>query len=113
MPSVPHCVERSLFALCIIYFAFFWHHGETAPYPGETCCLGEAAELHSNLVGSWNLENRFWQLRIADKAFVGCVEQNQGVVGLGVVHPFLKLLLGGCCSGRVVGEAQVDHICLL
>ncbi len=50
---------------------------------------------------------------IGDERLVGRVEEDDGVVGQSVVDPPLQLLLGRHGAGRVVREAEVDHVHLL
>ena len=50
---------------------------------------------------------------LADESLIGGVVEDDGAVGVGVVHPRLQLLPGGYRAGGVVGEAEVDDVHLL
>lgn len=47
---------------------------------------------------------------IGDERLVGCVEEDHGVVGQGVIDPLLQLFPGGDRAGRVVGETEIDDV---
>ena len=49
-------------------------------------------------------------LRIGNKCLIGTVEENDAVIGIGVVHPCLELLPGGHGAGRIVGETEINQI---
>src|SRR5204863_3917469 len=80
------------------------HDGETAPDAGETAILREAAKLHGAFARARNLEDRVWDLRIANVGFVGCVEKNQRLMFARVIYPGGKLFPRGDGTRWVIGE---------
>ena len=89
------------------------HHGVGAAVAGEAGGLGEGAELDGTGSGALDLIDGVGHILLGDEGLIGGVVEDDGAVGVGVVHPRLQLLLGGYRAGGVVGEAQVDDVHLL
>ena len=45
-----------------------------------------------------------------DKCFIGCVKQDERVVGEGIIHPFLQLRFGEGSARRIVRIAEVNDV---
>jgi len=49
-------------------------------------------------------------IRVGDKGFIRCVNEDHGVVGSGVIDPFFQFSPAGHHPGRVVGKAEIDNV---
>ena len=86
------------------------HHGEGAAGAGEAGVLGEGTELNGALPCPLDFVDGVGEFGVLDEGLVGRIEQDQGPMGAGVVHPLLQLGLAGHGAGGVVGEAEVDQV---
>ena len=105
-------VERDAGAIVGLAGDGFRDNDIRAADAGEAAVFGEAAELDGAVFGTFDFKDGARDFRVLDEGFVSGVEEDDGVVLLGIFHPCLELRAGGDGSGRVVGETEIDDICL-
>ena len=108
--AVPKCVHGVFFTGGVEGFEILRHDGVSAAGAGESGNLGEAAELDGDFTCPFDLVDRMRHFGIANECFVGGIEEDDGLILLGVSNPFGELRFGGDSSGRIVGEAEIDQI---
>ena len=105
LAAEPELVQLQPFPLQLV-----GHHGVAAAGAGEARDLGEGADLDGAPARPLHFKDAAGQALLRDKALIGCVVEDDGVVGQGIVHPLLELgaVVGG--AGGIVGAANVDDI---
>ena len=67
----------------------FRHDRETAAHAGESARLGKAAELNGALARAFDFVDGMRNIRLRNIAFVGGIEEENGLVRARVSHPGL------------------------
>lgn len=61
-------------------------------------------------IGTWDLEDAAWAVRVVDEEGVGGIIHNDAAVLLGELDQLGQLLPGGRRAGGVVGRAEEDEV---
>ena len=110
LAAVPEGIERDSPSFDVGGSHFLGDDRVAAAHAGEACRLGEAAYLDGHLLRSAYLVDGVGDVRFGDIGLVGGVEDDERVVGQGVVDPSLELFVGECRAGGVVRVAEVEEV---
>ena len=107
---VPQAVHLDPFARCRGAGQFVGDDRAGTADAGEAGILAEAAKLDSYLAGSVDLVDRMGDLWVGDVGLVGGIEQENRVVGTGVVDPRGQCVSAGHGPGGIVGVTEVSEV---
>ena len=110
LAAEPELVEGDALALEGADADVLGDDGVAAADAGEACGLRERAELDGTLAGAANLVDAVRDVRVLNVSLVGGIEEDEGIVLQGVVHPLAQFLAGDDGARRVVGIAEVDDV---
>ena len=88
------------------------NNGIAAAGTGKSCRLGEGAEFDGDLFCTLYLIDGAGQRRICDKALICGIKENNRIPFFGVVYPCFQSCMIVYCTGRVIGGADIDDICV-
>ena len=86
------------------------HHGPAQSGAGEASSFGQGGDLNGAALRAGQLIDAVGNCRVRNKGLIGGVEEDDGVSGVGPVHPQLKLCSGIGRPGGVVGRAEVHQL---